>query len=36
MLLGEIHCKIEAGLLDVAEDRGLEEQVYTFKLFAVC
>jgi hypothetical protein len=36
MLLGEIHCRIEAGLLDVVEDRGIEEQVYTFKLFAVC
>jgi hypothetical protein len=36
MLLGEIHCRIEAGLLVVGEGRGLEEQVYTFKLFAEC
>jgi hypothetical protein len=36
MLLGEIHCRIEAGLLDVAKGSGLEEQVYTFKQFAVC
>jgi hypothetical protein len=36
MLLEEIHCRIEAGLLDVAEDIGIEVQVYTFKLFAVC
>jgi hypothetical protein len=31
MLLGEIHCRIEAGLTDVAEGKGLEEQVYTFQ-----
>lgn len=36
MLLGEIHCRTEAGFLDVAEGRGLEEQVYTLKQFAVC
>jgi hypothetical protein len=27
MLSGEIHCRIEAGLLDVAEGRELEGQV---------
>jgi len=36
MLSGEIHCRIEAGLLDVAEGTGLEGQVNTFKSFAVC
>jgi hypothetical protein len=36
MLLEEIRCRTEAGLLDVAGDRGVEVQIYTFKIFAVC